>query len=106
MIENRIIGYILLIVLFETIAMSCFKKSNEFIGFFYGGIFFYAVVGYLLCQTFKLKGIGITNAVWSALSVLATSFVGVFIFKEVLHIHDYIAIGLIASGVVILKLTQ
>lgn len=106
MVENRILGYVLLIVLFETFAMTCFKKSNEFMGFFYGGIFFYAIVGYLLCQTFKFKGLGITNALWSALSVLATTLVGVFIFKEVLHTHDYIAIGLIASGVVILRLTQ
>jgi multidrug transporter EmrE-like cation transporter len=86
--------------------MTCFKKSNEFQGFFYGGIFFYAVVGYLLCQTFKMKGLGITNALWSALSVLATTFVGVFLFKEVLHIHDYLAIACIAAGVVILKLTH
>jgi len=75
-------------------------------GFFYGGIFFYAIVGYLLCQTFKLKGLGITNALWSAMSVLATTFVGVVIFKEVLHVHDYIAVALIASGVVILKITR
>ena len=95
-----------MIVIFETFAMTCFKKSNEFMGFFYGGIFFYAIVGYLLCQTFKLKGLGITNALWSAMSVLATTFVGVVIFKEVLHVHDYIAVALIASGVVILKITR
>jgi multidrug transporter EmrE-like cation transporter len=106
MIETRIFSYILLIVIFETFAMTCFKKSNEFMGFFYGGIFFYAIVGYLLCQTFKLKGLGITNALWSAMSVLATTFVGVVIFKEVLHVHDYIAVALIASGVVILKITR
>jgi len=47
-----------------------------------------------------------TNAIWSALSVMATTFVGVLMFKEMLHIHDYIAIALIGSGVLILKFTD
>ena len=47
-----------------------------------------------------------TNALWSGLSVLATTIVGVMMFKEVLHIHDYIAIAMIGGGVMILKVTD
>jgi multidrug transporter EmrE-like cation transporter len=104
--EIRILCYILLIVLFETLAMTCFKKSEELQVFFFGGVFFYTLVGFLLCKMFKLKGIGMTNALWSAVSVVATTVVGVFIFKETLHVHDYIAIAFIAAGVVILKFTE
>jgi small multidrug resistance pump len=104
--DKRNLGYILLIVVFETLAMTCFKKTEDFQMFFFGGVFFYALVGYFLCKTLKLKGMGITNALWSAISVIATTLVGVLVFKETLHIHDYIAIAFIASGVLILKLTE
>jgi multidrug transporter EmrE-like cation transporter len=47
-----------------------------------------------------------TNALWSGMSVLATTIVGVMMFKEVLHFHDYIAILMIGGGVMILKVTD
>lgn len=102
----RIVFYVLLIVMFETLAMTCFKKSLDDTKFFLGGVLFYTIVGYLLCQSFKEKGLAMTNALWSALSVLATTLVGVLLFKEVLHVHDFIAVALIVSGVMILKVTD
>jgi small multidrug resistance pump len=102
----RIVFYVLLIVMFETLAMTCFKKSLDDTKFFLGGMLFYTIVGYLLCQTFKEKGLAMTNALWSALSVLATTIVGVLLFKESLHVHDYIAVALITFGVVILRVTE
>jgi multidrug transporter EmrE-like cation transporter len=63
-------------------------------------------VGGLLVQTFKLTGLAFTNALWSGLSVMATTTVGVLFFKEKLHFHDCIAIAMIGSGVMILKVTD
>jgi len=102
----RLVFYVLLIVMFETLAMTCFKKSLDDTKFFLGGMLFYTIVGYLLCQTYKEKGLAMTNALWSALSVLATTVVGVLLFKEVLHIHDFLAITMIVAGVMILKVTD
>lgn len=102
----RAVFYVLLIVMFETLAMTCFKKSLDDTKFFLGGMLFYTIVGYLLCQTFKEKGLAMTNAIWSALSVLATTLVGVLLFKEVLHVHDFFAIAMIVGGVMILKVTD
>lgn len=102
----RIVFYVLLIVMLETLAMSCFKKSLDDSRFFLAGILFYTGVGFLLCQTYHYTGLAMTNALWSALSVMATTFVGVLMFKEVLHVHDYIAIALIGVGVMILKFTD
>ena len=102
----RIVFYVLLIVLLETLAMSCFKKSLNDSRFFMAGILFYTGVGFMLCQTYQYTGLAMTNAIWSALSVMATTFVGVLMFKEVLHIHDYIAIAMIGGGVMILKFTD
>jgi multidrug transporter EmrE-like cation transporter len=98
--------YVLLIVLLETTAMSCFKRSLDSAPFFAVGVLLYACIGYLLCLTFKSTGLAMTNAVWSALSVLSTTLVGVLLFKEVLHVHDFVAIAMIAGGVMILKVTD
>jgi small multidrug resistance pump len=102
----RVVFYVLLIVMFETLAMTCFKKSIDDTKFFLAGMLFYSIVGYLLCQTFREKGLAMTNALWSALSVLATTLVGVLLFKEVLHIHDFLAVAMIVGGVMILKVTD
>ncbi len=102
----HIYWYVLLIVLLETTAMTCFKKSGDSSAFFAVGVLFYAVIGYLLRVTMNASGMAITNALWSAASVLATTATGTLLFKEVLHTHDYIAISLITIGVMILKVTD
>jgi multidrug transporter EmrE-like cation transporter len=95
-----------MIVGLETCAMSCFKTSLNDWRFFLLGLLLYAGVGILLVQTFKLTGLAFTNALWSGLSVMATTTVGVLYFKERLHLHDYIAITMIGGGVLILKFTD
>lgn len=102
----RVYWYVLLIVMMETLAMSCFKRSIDNTAFFAVGVLFYAMVGYMLRMTFNSTGMAMTNALWSGLSVVATTVVGTLLFKEVLHLHDYFAIVLIASGVMILKVTE
>jgi len=101
-----IIFYVLMIVGLETSAMTCFKNSLKDWRWFVGGVFLYIGVGSLLVQTFKLTGLAFTNALWSGLSVMATTTVGVLYFKEVLHVHDYLAVAMIGAGVMILKFTD
>jgi multidrug transporter EmrE-like cation transporter len=102
----RVYWYVLLIVMLETMAMTCFKKSIDSTAFFAVGVLFYAAVGYLLRLTMNASGMAMTNAIWSGLSVLATTVTGILLFKESLHLHDYFAIALIAGGVMILKGTD
>lgn len=102
----RVYWYVLLIVMLETMAMSCFKRSMDSTPWFAAGVLFYAAVGYLLRKTFNTTGMAMTNALWSGLSVVATTTVGILLFKEMLHTHDYIAIAMIAGGVMILKVTD
>ena len=101
-----IITYILMIVGLETCAMTCFKTSLNDWRFFLLGVLLYSGVGILLVQTFKLTGLAFTNALWSGLSIMATTTVGVLYFKERLHLHDYIAVAMIGAGVLILKFTD
>lgn len=70
------------------------------------GVLFYVGVGGMLVQTFKLTGLAMTNALWSGISVMATTTVGVLFFKEKLHLHDFLAIAMIGGGVMILKITN
>lgn len=98
--------YVLIIVAFETTAMTCFKKSLDNWRWFLLGVLFYVGVGFMLVQTFRMSGMAMTNALWSGLSVMATTTVGVLYFKEKLHWHDFIAIGMIGGGVMILKGTE
>jgi multidrug transporter EmrE-like cation transporter len=95
-----------MIVGLETCAMSCFKTSLNDWRFFLLGLLLYGGVGILLVQTFKLTGLAFTNALWSGLSIMATTTVGVLYFKEKLHFHDYIAVAMIGAGVLILKFTD
>ena len=101
-----ILLYVLIIVGLETCAMSCFKKSLQDWRFYLLGVLFYSGVGLMLMKTFKLSGMAFTNALWSGLSVMATTTVGVLYFKEVLHLHDYLAVAMIGGGVIILKYTD
>jgi multidrug transporter EmrE-like cation transporter len=98
--------YVLIIVAFETSAMSCFKNSVKDWRWFFLGVLFYVGVGLMLVQTFKMTGLAMTNALWSGLSVMATTTVGVLYFKEKLHWHDFAAIAMIGGGVMILKVTE
>jgi len=102
----RIYWYVLLIVMLETLAMSCFKRSVDNNAFFALGVLFYAAVGYLLRVTMNGTGMAMTNALWSGLSVLATTTVGIMLFKETIHLHDLGAIAMIVTGVMILKVTE
>ena len=86
--------------------MGCFKRSVDSNAFFALGVLFYAAVGYLLQLTMNASGMAMTNALWSGMSVFATTVVGILLFKEVLHLHDYFAILMIVSGVMILKVTD
>ena len=101
-----ILIYVLIIVGLETCAMSCFKNSLKDWRQFLMGVLFQCGVGLFLVQTFKLTGLAMTNALWSGLSVMATTTVGVLFFKEVLHFHDQAAIAMIGGGVMILKYTD
>ena len=47
----RVYWYVLLIVMLETLAMGCFKRSIDNNAFFALGVLFYAAVGYLLRLT-------------------------------------------------------
>lgn len=100
-----VVAFVLAIVSLETCAMSCLKKSKDGWHWFVAGVLFYVGVAALVALSLRLEGMAIVNALWSAISIMATTTVGVLAFKEALHLHDYLSIAMIGGGVLILKLT-
>lgn len=101
---DLLIVYILLIVLSESCAMYCFKRGVEHRSWFMLGVAAYGMVGFLLQKTFAHKGLAVVNALWSGLSVAATTGMGLFLFHEQLNWKDWAGMAAITAGVVLIKL--
>jgi spermidine export protein MdtJ len=85
------------IVFFESIAQYHIKKSKLKRNYLYIliAIFSYSVVCLLLDKCYDFDGMGITNFVWSILSIITMILVGALAFNE--RITKYDVIGMILS---------
>lgn len=91
---------ILLIVIFESIGQYHIKKSkiSNSLLFLTIGIFSYSIVCLLLKKCYDFNGMGITNFVWSVLSIVSVLMVGVLAFNEKITKIDLLGILLSVSG--------
>jgi len=100
--SHTYIFLILLIVIFENFAQYNIKKNNIENNFIYIflAITSYSIVCILLgkCYTIKGAGIGITNFVWSILSIVSLIMMGVILFHETITIYDIFGIILCILG--------
>lgn len=65
---------------------------------------FFGAAGYVFAKSVQYEGIAITNAVWIALSVIAVTIVGYFIFKEEIAPIQFVGIGVIMFGLLLINL--
>lgn len=106
--NNVLFLLIIAIVVCETIAISFVKEyhiSNRLCYLFYA-VLLYSIVCCLLNQSFYFTGMGMTNVIWSGLSVFLVMIFGVLFFKERVHLHDILAGVLITAGIIIFKVTN
>lgn len=105
---DKLICFIVLIVILETLAITCVKEYHisSQLAYFIAAIFLYTAVCYLLHQSFYYSPMGITNVLWSGLSVFLVTIAGVIFFREKVHFHDIVAGLLIAAGIAILRFTE
>jgi len=92
---------ILLISLFELFGQSALKYlhlHNGYKHYYLYALMFYALVCLLLLQSYKYKGMGIVNVLWSGLSILVILSVSIIIFGEKITKMDIIGIILIILG--------
>lgn len=93
---------ILLISISECIGQSCLKKLFENPSkthLYLVAVVFYSIVCYLLFLSYKYKGMGIVNVLWSGLSVLVIVSTGVIYFNEKITNLDKLGILLILIGI-------
>lgn len=101
--------YILLLIILgislcELMGQSCLKYFNvnknkpHYYAF---AILFYAVVCYLLIQTYKYKGMGIINVLWSGISILVIMSGSILFFGEKITTMDKIGVAFIIFGIIL-----
>lgn len=99
---------ILFIVACESCAQACANNMSHTPNIMYlvaGGIFYMLVV-YLLSLAHKRAPMGIVNAIWSGLSVIAISTVGYLAFDQKLATDQIAMMGVIAIGVAYLAVNM
>lgn len=103
---ERVLGILLVIpiIIFEACGQTALKKyhltKNKW--FFLLGVLGYACVAVFLVLSYQYMRMGITNAIWSAGSVVAILLVGMYFFDEKLPLHDVFGIILITIGIFII----
>jgi multidrug transporter EmrE-like cation transporter len=86
----------------ECLGQSCLKtyhKAPEKTHLYIAGVLFYTIVCALLVMSYKYKGMGLVNVLWSGLSVLVIFSTGVLFFDESITRMDMIGAAMIVSGI-------
>lgn len=97
-----LLGLVLLISISECLGQSCLKtyhKHPSELWLWVLGVLFYTIVCVLLVMSYKYKGMGLVNVIWSGLSVLIIVSTGVIFFEETITWLDKIGIALILLGI-------
>lgn len=97
---------LLIAIVFETIATSALKSSEQFTKLIPSLI---TVVGYLtafyfLSLTLKTMPVGIAYAIWSGVGIVLISLAGIFLFKQKPDLPAVIGMILIVAGVIVINM--
>lgn len=98
---------LLLIILFisicELMGQSCLKYLYSTNGdkpqYYVFAVVFYSIICYLLLESYKYKGMGIVNVIWSGLSILVILSSGMIFFGEKITTMDKIGVIFVVIGI-------
>jgi len=92
----------------EAMAQTCIRYYNitKKILLLLCALFFYGLVVFLLYKSYKYKGVGLINVLWSGMSIIIMLSIGIIIFKEEIHLHDMTGILLIVIGMLLILLNK
>ena len=98
--------YLAIAVVFEVIATSSLKASEEFTRLWPSVIVVigYGAAFYLLSLCLRTIPLGVMYAIWSGLGVVLTGIVGWVVYKEHLDAPAILGMALILSGVAVIRL--
>lgn len=98
--------YLVLAIVFEIIATTFLKKSDQFTKLFPSiiTVIGYITTFYLLSLTLKQVPVGIAYAIWSGVGIVFITIIGIVAFKQVPDLPAIIGILLIVIGVIVINL--
>jgi small multidrug resistance pump len=102
---NTNLALLLLVVaiaISECLAQSCLKRYHtapDKIYLYIAGVLFYTIVCALLVMSYKYKGMGLVNVLWSGLSVLVILSTSMLFFDENITRLDMLGAAMIVTGV-------
>ncbi|MDC8104367.1 SMR family transporter [Chryseobacterium sp. B21-037] len=98
--------FLILAIVFEIIATTFLKKSEEFSKLIPSIVTIagYSAAFYFLSLTLRHVPIGITYAIWSGVGIICITIIGMVAFKQVPDLPAIIGIALIVIGVIVINL--
>ena len=99
--NKTLILLILLISVFECMGQSCLKRLFSNPGerhLYIFAVIFYSAVCFLLLMSYRYKSMGLTNILWSGMSVIVIVSTGMVFFGETVTRMDVAGILLILMG--------
>ena len=102
---DNIFVIILIIVFFECIGQGMLKhyNTNSHICFFFIAIFCYIIICCFVVKSYKNNNMGHVICIWSGLSIIIMTLLGVFMFNEKLNNKDILGILLVILGIFIIQ---
>lgn len=97
--------FLALAIVFEIIATTFLKKSEEFSKLWPSvvTVIGYAFAFYFLSLSLRQIPVGITYAIWSGVGIVFITIIGVVAFKQVPDLPAIIGIALIMLGVIVIN---
>jgi len=98
--------YLILAIVFEIIATTFLKKSEEFSKLLPSivTVIGYSAAFYFLSLTLRQIPVGITYAIWSGVGIIFITIIGIVAFKQIPDLPAIIGIALIVIGVIIINI--
>jgi multidrug transporter EmrE-like cation transporter len=100
--KTALLLLVLAISISECLGQSCLKKYHkapEKTHLYIAGVLFYTIVCALLVMSYKYKGMGLINIIWSGISVLLILSTSILFFNENITRMDIIGVAMIISGI-------
>lgn len=97
--------FLFLAILFETVATSFMKQSEQFTKLVPSVVTIVGYIGAFYCLSLVLKTIpvGIAYAIWSGVGIILITLIGLVVFKQHLDLVAFIGLGFIIAGVIIIN---
>lgn len=97
--------FLFLAIIFEIIATSALKKSEEFTKLLPSIITVIGYCGAFYCLSFAIRTIpvGFAYAIWSGVGIVLITIIGAVFFKEIPDLPAIVGLALIILGVIVIN---